>query len=301
MKRVTSKKLKRNHFYFVTYMLIICLSILISSCRKKDDQPMVPPEPLLEISEEFKNLIYDKGDEKASKVLINAQGGPDTELSTGEVDFIFENFDTTDILLVNVHQAQTLNPSIVEGNDITLDEAVNFNTESIETLYQVIKYFKEQGRTVYVLGASFGAFIAQELIAKKGIDVADKYLIMIGRLDMNDVMWQSLAEGRFGYFENGITPIVDPDPAMDVVDRNIGKIAAALGMNKYTQQLDAIEDLSKVTYVYGSTDQLVGSLTAEEVAFLESKNANIIEGSGGHDETFNDFFSQGLSEAFGIE
>jgi len=88
---------------------------------------MVSPEPLLEISEEFKNLIYYKGDEKASKVLINAQGGPDTELSTGEVDFLFENFDTTDLLLVNVHQAQTLNPSIVEGNDITIEQAINLS------------------------------------------------------------------------------------------------------------------------------------------------------------------------------
>jgi len=283
-------------------MVVICLSIFISSCSKDDDQiSHPPPMPIKEISQEIKDLIYFRGEEDASIVVINAQGGPDISLSMEEVDFIFESVDTTDLLAVNVHQAQTLNPSIVEGDDITFGQAVNYNAESIETLHQVVKYFKDQDRKVYILGVSFGAFVVQELIAEKGIDVADKYLIMIGRLDMNDIMWLGLAEGRFGYFENGITPIVDQDPVMDVSDRNIGRIAAALGINRYTQKLNSIEDLSNLTYVYGATDELVGSLTAEEIEFLESKNANIIAGSGGHDDTFIDFFAQGLKDAFGIE
>jgi len=298
-KKVLSKMKNFNRSNFpINLMLLACLSIFLFSCCKKDDPPPVIP---LEISQDIKDLIYFKGDEKASAVLINAQSGPDTLLSTGEVDQIFNDYGATDLLIVNVHQAQTLNPGILHGNDMTLGEAVNFNAESIETLYQVIEYFKEQGRTVYVLGASFGAFISQELIAKKGIDAADKYLIMIGRLDMNDIMWQGLAEGRYGYFEDGITPILDSEPTTDVIDRNLGKIAAGLGMNRYTQRFAAIEDLSKVTYIYGSTDHLVGRLTAEEVAFLESKNANIIAGSGGHDDTYEDFLTQGLNEAFGIE
>ena len=287
-----------KRFNFTANLLLIaCFLIFIAACSKDDQPPMTTNE----ISQEIKDLIYFKGNENASVVLINAQSGPDILLSTEVVDLVFENMDMTNLLAVNVHQAQTLNPSLVEGNDITLDQAVNYNAESIETLDQVIKYFKGQGRTVYILGASFGAFISQELIAKKGINVADKYLMMIGRLDMNDIMWQALVEGKFGYFENGITPILDSEPAMDVVERNIGKIAAGLGMNRYTQQLNTIEDLSKLTYVYGTKDELVGSLTAEEIEFLESKNATIIEGSGGHDDTFTDFFTQGLKEAFGIE
>ena len=292
------KKIKLIFIFNTLSILTICLSFFMFSCSKDDVQlPMASNE----ISQEIKNLIYFKGDESASTVLINAQGGPDVLLSTEEVDFIFENFDTTDLLLVNVHQAQTLNPSILEGDDITLEQAINFNAKSIAILYQVIEFFKAQDRTVYVFGASFGAFVVQELIAEKGIEVADKYLIMIGRLDMNDVMWQGLAEGKYGYFEDGITPILDSEPIMDVVDRNIGKIAAGLGMNKYTQRLNTVEDLSNLTYVYGATDEFVGGLTAEEVEFFKSKNANIIRGSGGHDDTFNDFFAQGFKEAFGIE
>jgi len=74
-----------------------------------------------------------------------------------------------------------------------------------------------------------------------------------------------------------------------------------LGRNRYTQQLSSVEDLSNLTYIYGATDQFVGRLTAEEVAFLESKNANVIEGSGDHDGTYDDFLAQGMSETFGIE
>lgn len=279
-------------------VFVAILSIFITACCK-DDNP--PAECINGISQEIKELIYYQGDENACAVLINVQGGPDISLSTSEVDLLIDNFALTDLLAVNVHQAQTLNPSIVEGSDITLDQAVQYNLESVEILDRVISYFKAQGRTVYIVGVSFGAFIAQELIASKGIDVADEYLIMIGRLDMTDIMWQSLAEGRFGYFENGVTPIIDEDPAMDVVERNIGKIAAGLGMNNYTERLSPIVSLSNLTYIYGATDQLVGRLTAEEVQFLESKNAKIIESSGGHDDTFANFFGQGLNVAFGIE
>lgn len=270
------------------------------SCSGDDGNIPATPEIPTEISEEIKDLIYFKGDEMAPTVLINAQGGPDIVLSEDIVHKILIDFNTTGILTLNVHQAQTLNPDILMGNDITLEQAVDFNAESVETLYKVVKYFKDQGRTVYVLGISFGAFIAQELIAKKGIDVADNYLIMSGRLDMNEVIWQAAAEGIFGYFVNGVTPVLG-EPEEIPLERNAARITAGLGMNRYTQRLNTIDDLSNVTYIYGTTDQFVGSLTAEEVQFLKSRNVNILTGSGDHDEPFVGFFEQGFKEAFGIE
>lgn len=278
-------------------ILVLLLIIFTFSCSNDDEQPPVT----LEISQEIKDLIYFKGEEDAPIVLINAQSGPDTELTTDDVDTIFQIFNTTDLLAVNVHQAQTQNLSLLENDDISFDEAINFNSESVEMLYQVIKYFKDQGRTVYVLGISYGAFMAQELIAKEGVDVADKYLIMVGRLDMNDVVWQAFSEGLLGYFENGITPIIDDEEDPDMVGRNLNKLAAGLAMNRYTQLFNNFQDLSNITYIYGETDQAVGRLTDPEVQFLESKNVNIIVGSGDHDETISDFIIQGFSEAFGIE
>ena len=280
--------------HYLKYTTTCILFLFFISCNS-DDTPATTG-----ISQEIKDLIYYKGDENAPIVLINAQSGPDTELSTGEVDEIFQIFNTTDVLAVNVHQTQTLNPSLIENNDITFDTAIDFDTESVETLYKVVKYFKDQGRTVYVLGISFGAFITQELIAKKGIGIADGYLIMVGRLDLDDVVWQALSEGRLGYFENGITPIIEQEIGEDVVDRNLDRLAAGLAMNRYTTLLNKFEDLSKITYIYGEADEAVGRLTNAETDFLQSKNVNIIVGNGNHDETINDFIVQGFNEAFGI-
>lgn len=206
---------KSNRLHSITNtVLVVIFSIVIFSCSKDDDGNSKPI--ITDISQEIKDLIYFQGDEKAPTVLITIPGGPSTAFATDVVDQFSGFLNPKDILTVTVHQAQTLNPDIVAGNDITLTQASSFNTESIEMLSKVTTYFKDQGRTVYVLGLSFGSFVTQDLIAKKGIDSADKYLIVTGRLDMNDAIWQGAAEGRNGFFENGVTPIVEADPALDV-------------------------------------------------------------------------------------
>lgn len=298
MKRVSKKMISINYYRSISKLVLITfLTVTTLSCSNDDDTPPNNDG----ISQEIKDLIYFRGDEKASTVVVTVPGGPSTELASDLVDYFSAIFNTTDILNVTVHQAQTLNPNILEGNEMTLDQAVSFNAESIETLHQVVKYFKDEGRTVYIAGISYGAFVTQELIAEKGIDVADKYLIMTGRLDINDVMWQGLADGKNAYFENGVTPIVDAEPFDNVLNRNEARLFAGLVMNRYTQDFNSIESLSNLTYIYGETDEAVGSLTAEEIAFLQSKNTNIITGSGGHDDIFDDYIVQGFSEAFGIE
>jgi len=279
-------------------VLVILFAVVILSCSNDDGEK--PPVIADEISPNIKDVIYFQGDEKASTVLIAVPGGPSTELATDIVDDLAQDISSSGILTVTVHQAQTLNPSILEGNDIALSQAINFNAESIEMLSEVITYFKDQGRTVYVAGISFGAFVTQELIAQKGIDAADGYLIITGRLDINDAMWQGLAEGKNAFFENGITPIIDDAPFVDAFNRNEARMFAGLAMNRYTEQFNTIESLSNITYVYGETDMAVGRLTVEEVSFLQSKNANILSGNGGHDLPFEDFLKQGFSEAFGI-
>lgn len=298
MKRVSQKMISINYYRpILKLVLIIFFTISAFSCSDDGD----PPLTFNEIPQNIKDLIYFNGDEKASKVVITVPGGPSTELASELVDYFSANFNTTDILNITVHQAQTLNPNIIEGNEITLGQAVNFNAESIETLHHVVKYFKDEGRTVYIAAFSFGSFVTQELIAKKGIDVADEYLIISGRLDINDVMWQGLADGKNAYFENGVTPIVEAEQFEQIFQRNEARLFAGLGMNRYTEQFNTIESLFNLTYIYGETDEAVGSLTNEEVTFLQSKNANILSGTGGHDEPFEGFMEQGFSEAFGIE
>lgn len=295
-----------NSSYLVTNVIRIAFfSILTVSCSNDDNQaPVKDEEPtvaITELSQEIKELIYFQGDEKAETVLITVPGGPSTEFGTHLVDDFSPVLAPKEILTVTVHQAQTLDSTIVEDVDITLDQAVDFNTESIEALDQVTTYFKNQGRTVYILGFSFGAFVTQDLIAKKGIASADKYLLVSGRLDMNDPIWQGAAEGKEGFFENGVTPVVDAEPDPNVKERNLNRIGAGFLRNRYTQLFNPISDLSNLTYIYGTMDQAVGSLSVNEVQFLESKNAQIIEGPGDHDTTLPNFIVQGFKDAFGIE
>ncbi|WP_425075416.1 hypothetical protein [Psychroserpens sp. S379A] len=299
MKKVLSKTTRLNRIYaFKNTVLIVMCLVFMCSCSNDDDR--APSVKTKEISQEIKDLIHFRGDEKAETVMVLIPGGPSTEFATDFVDDLAPIFSPEGILTVTVHQAQTLNPDIVAGTDITLTQAASFNTQSIEMLSNVITYFKDQGRTVYVLGYSFGAFVTQELIANKGIDIANKYLIISGRLDINDVIWQAAAEGKNGYFENGVTPIVELNPHPNVIERNYNRISAELSMNRYTQLFNTIEDLSSITYIYGDSDEAVGSLTTNEVQFLESKNTNIINGPGDHTTTFLNLIPQGLEVAFGI-
>ena len=300
MKTIFSKKTNQSYYSILNLIVIILFTITTISCSKSDD--ICTATNLCGVSQEIKDLVYFKGEESASTVILNVQGGPGLTLSTEEVDTFFGGaFNTTGILMANVKQKQMLNPSILEGTDITLDQAVNFNTESVEILYKVIKYFKDQGRTVYVLGVSYGAFITQDLITKKGIDVADKYIIVSGRLDMNEVLWQALAEGKEGGFVNGVNPMIDPMPHPDMFNRNTLRLQAGFGKNRYTQLFNSINDLSNLTYVYGTIDEAVGSLTDEEVTFLESKNANIVSGPYDHTDTYELLIVQTLINEFGVQ
>ena len=282
-----------------TNLLIVAfITFFMFSCDKDDDDPI---ENNLEISQEIKDLIYFKGDESSSIVLVNTQGGPGLELATNEFDDILKDVNTSNLLRVNVHQKQTLFPELFTNNEISFDDAIGYDTESVEMLYKVIKYFKDQNRTVYVLGISVGAFMAQQLIAEKGIDVADKYLIMVGRLDMNEEFWKGFSEGREGYFTDGDLPIVWETDQADVTDRNMLKLAGGLGKNRYTQKFASIESLSKITYVYGKKDDNVGKLSSDEIEFLQSKNVTTITGEGNHQETMEDYIVEGFKAAFGIE
>lgn len=286
-----------NYYPISTLIAIILITFTTISCSKKH---ITEPEPL-KISQEIKDLIYFKGNENASTVLINSQGGPGYELDERTVDIFFQGYNTDDVLMANVHQAQTQNFNPFVNNDITLEQAVNFNTESVENLYKTIKFFKDQGRTVYVLGVSYGAFLTQELIAKYGIGIANKYLIITGRLDLNDVVWQAALEGKNSEFQNGTTPVVNPNIETNVMEKNSMKLFAGIAKNKYTQRLETINDLSKVMYIYGTLDESVGSLTSEEINFLQTRNATVISESGNHDETYNNLVVGALKDFFGIE
>lgn len=243
------------------------------------DVPAVPPE--------LEGTFGSFGNPGADTVVIVTQGGPVTFLLGPEV-LIEEvgQLNPEQVQLVSVHQAQTLEPDRFIAADISFDDAKAADAASVAMLADVVAYFKDQGKTVHVVGFSFGAFMVQDLLATQG-NIADGYLIKVGRVDMPDEVWTEFSEGRAVGFVDGVEiikfDIADAGMGGETpeADRNMARLAAGLGHKRYTELLADV-DLSNVVYVYGDVDEQVGRLSEAEVAFLESRSATVIEYQGGH-------------------
>ena len=239
------------------------------------------------IPAELEGTFGSFGNPEADTVVIVTQGGPVTFLLGPEV-LVEEvgQLNPEQVQLVSVHQAQTLEPDRFIAADISFDDAKAADAASVAMLADVVAYFKDQGKTVHVVGFSFGAFMVQDLLATQG-NIADGYLIKVGRVDMPDEVWTEFSEGRAVGFVDGVEivkfDIADAGMGGETpeADRNMARLAAGLGHKRYTELLADV-DLSNVVYVYGDVDEQVGRLSEAEVAFLESRSATVIEYEGGH-------------------
>ncbi len=276
------------------------LLLLFFSCQEEEEKTITN---LITIPQEISQLGIISGNlnEDVTHILINTQGGPVNELLDNELSYILSLTDQNiikDFLIMNVHQAQTFNPEFFNAN-ISFDQAKTFDQQSVDDLAKVIQFFKSKNKKVHVLGISFGAFITQELIAKYNADIADDYLIFVGRLDMPEIIWKSFSEGNVGGFVDGITPFAAPASG-GPVERNMNRLAAGLGHKRYTVTL-ADQNLEKVVYVYGELDQQVGRLSTAEIDFLTSHGASVIKMTGAdHSEAINRSFNEQFKTAFGF-
>jgi hypothetical protein len=290
------KNMNRLNLIIYTFLFIA-----FTSCNNDDDNP--PANPLDEISD----IATFHGNLDGDIVVIVAQGGPSTTLEDGDIKEVIGETETESALWVNVHQVQTKDPNQFTGSDITFEQAKQFDLQSTDYLKRVVDFFKnQQGKTVYVIGVSFGSFVVQDLIAAHGVDIADGYLILGNRLDVDDFSWQNHREGQFVsyiYDDNGDYTIeLENDPDLDTIEqRNMAKLIAGFAFNRYTERLANNVSLSKVTYIYGSRDEVAGPLSAQELEFLNEKGANIgrVEG-GAHDDAIGTGVNI-LKEVFGIE
>ena len=254
------------------------------------------------------DLYVAVGNPDADAVLVNTQGGPVPFLfSREEIPEAFGLLDLDRVYLASVHQSQTIDPAPFTDADITFEEAQAADAASVAMLAAVVDHFLARGKTVYVVGISFGAFMVQELLATQG-NVAEGYLVMVGRIDMPEAVWTEFAEGRTVGFADGVDVIevTSGEAGMGgegpVADRNMARLAAGLGHHRYSERLAAI-DMANVVYVSGDLDEQVGRLSDAEAAFLTGRGADVIRYDGGHDTPFavaRDAFSRVLpADLFG--
>lgn len=288
-----------NRLNLIIYTLIF---IAFTSCNNDDANP--PANPLDEISD----IAEFYGNLEGDIIVIHAQGGPGLELDDAETsNQIVAELGIQSAMYVMVHQVQTKTPTLFTTSDITFDQAKDYNLQSVSNIKRVVDFFNNQeAKTVYLHGVSYGSLIVQELIATYGADVADGYLILGNRLDVDDAAWQALSEGKFPYHiynnDGNYTIELENDPEFDTIEeRNMGRLLAGLAFNRYTDKLSKVSSLSKVTYIYGDRDEVAGPLSALELEFLNEKGANIGRVEGG---THDDAIGTGvniLKEVFGIE
>ena len=247
--------------------------------------------------------VYAVGDPESDLVIVNAQGGPMPYLFEREFEEIFDFVDLKKALLVNVHQAQTLRPHYFADNEISFEEAKKYDSQSVQILADVVRYYKNAGKRVYVMGISFGAFVVQDLLATHG-DEADGYLVMVGRVDMPPAVWETFAQGKMVGFIEGVKvePVTADGAGMggegEFTDQNMARLAAGLGYKRFSQLLQKV-DLSDMIYIYGQVDEQVGRLSPSELQFLQEKGVTVIASPGDHSDTIDGFIRQGLSRLVG--
>ena len=237
------------------------------------------------------------GDPDADTVWLFSLGGPRSSLEGEDALTQFPGHESK--ILLNVHQAQTFNAGLLDDERLDSVEQIQAEMDvSVEILDRVIRHFKAQGKRVVVFSHSFGSFIVPRYLALKGPGAADRYVIMAGRLDIERKMYENrLGKLRergteiYGYEDDGTTLVSldlvdDPEVMLEngMLPQSVRLRLAfqgAVGRHRYTRLL-ARTDLSKVIYAYGTMDGAVGRLTADEVAFLKARYAQVLEIAGGH-------------------
>lgn len=269
------------------FSLLLVLGLLsVTACNKTDGtmEEVTPNHNTPELTDKY----YITGNRDADLVIINTQGGPSVSLFTTEFVEVFSAVDLTKAAILNVHQAQTLNPDLFANQQITFEEAIDYGKQTTALLAEVVQDFKNQGKKVYVTGFSYGAFAVADLLATQG-NIADGYLLQAGRLDMPAEVWEVFSMGMFAGFESDGVTVVNFNSAEEAgmegpglyTSENLAKIAAAFGHKRYTELLDNL-DLSNTTYIYGQADEQVGRLSDAEVTFLTEHGADVKPTPGGH-------------------
>ena len=132
--------------------------------------------------------LYRMGNLDSDTILLIAQGGPIPALLKDDLRPLLKGLNPNAIQVANIAQAQTLEQNRFTQQPITFEEAKEADARTVEILADTVQWFKNQNKKVYVAGFSFGAFVVQDLLATQG-NIADGYLIMVGRLDMPEEVW----------------------------------------------------------------------------------------------------------------
>lgn len=280
--------------YYSTFFLLTLATCIFYNCQITTPA-IVPIYQPTQLPQDTTQLWFTPDSTIREAVIIDCPGGPDStlELRGRERQRYRYLPDYERFSIISLHQAQTFNRSLYQyEEEFTMEDATYEVKMTSEMLHRAIQYFKKKGKTVYVAGSSYGAFVIQHYLARFSSE-ADRYIIMSGRLDMDLPMVQETMNGNAGSFrEDGVTYVPDAHPISrenndsdtreDLVSN---RLKAAIGRLRYTEALAEV-DLSTVVYIYAPNDQQVGRLKVEEIDFLRQKGALVFADERGHGKTW---------------
>ena len=279
-------------------LIMICFCLFsIVACTAQPGDNYVPTQ----LPKDTTTLWYTPDEAYRDMILISCPGGPDSILefrSRDESRYRYlPNYD--DYTVISMYQAQSFNRSMYYYEDLFTFEDAAYEVEiSVEMLHRAIEYFIQRGKRVYVVGASYGAFIVQNYLKTRN-PMADHYFIFSGRLDVEQEMVAENLKGNSGsYTADGLHYIPDQRP-INFEDRDMDTredvvsnlLKAAIGKYRYTEELKGM-DLSDVTYVYAENDQNVGRLRTKEIQFLEKHGASVYVDDRGHTKTWQKWIDE---------
>lgn len=267
-------------------------ALVVKSTLKNEDIRIVYND----IPRSLEKHGYSFGNPDSDTVIINIDGGPENDLRTYGFEYIFSvlgGLDENNYFLINMRESQTLHPEETEKEEISWEQAKNYNKKTVKTLYELIGYFKSEHKKVYVVGGSYGSLVGLQSLADYN-NIADGYLLMCGRLDMTKEVSTAYSKGYNANFEEDATTPIIGEKSDNIYTVNMRKIAAAMNRDiKYTELLKD-SDLSNLIYFYSEIDQSVGKLTDKEITFLKSKNAEVVSVKIEHGKYFKLLLKDGL-------
>lgn len=243
--------------------------------------------------EDTTQLWIGEGDLSSDTVLLINEGGPSVHLDfeyNGKTQWSYlPNF--FNYYRAHVHQIGTYNKEIFNYKKSFTRAMAELEVDNnSEILYRAFKYFKDRGKTIIVIGHSFGAFTIPHCMMTRPLK-ADGYLITAGRIDDHLERSNYFLKGYNSRFEEDGMTFFPPDttraPNPHRGERYFKMyrvkqlLKGVMGQARYSEAL-ANHDLSKMIYCYAKDDQNVGRLTQPEIAFLTSKGAKVIAAEGGH-------------------
>jgi|GEM_PF-1105873 len=242
-----------------------------------------------EISSDTTSLFEIRGDANNDVAFICVQGGPMPFQWIDDDNPLVQMPDHDQLLKVYPYQSQMLNYSILTSANGLTDEQSDFeHHQSVEILDRTIKYFKNQGKKIFLFVHSYGGMITLDYLNTK-INMADKIVMMGMNFDMD----------LRNYREREVNTTVrwkDDQPVdtkffMDLpkkyikqahqVHANIEQLVTVHGRRRYTDLLKD-KDLTNLMFVHASSDESIGPISDYEVDFLQMNGVKFIETFGDH-------------------